>query len=524
MAYFNHAFCKAFVGTVAFNTTKTGMLGTTGAILDKGEFGFVDPETWQLVTDAGTAGCCNLVLASGSLYQNDKNGKFHGGYLESNKSKMINPKYVSRFYKVDACAPTRNVVHVGSTPITSGGGALTVAIDTAGSGYTNGTYQIAVDGGSGTGLLIQVTVAGNVVDSVDAILNLGKDYADTDTGLGSADLDAQAGGTLATFEITAVTEAVAPVIDGTVCCKEFLCDETYNLRIDVKGSPALRFLNHQAYLTAEAYTGCCPDGAEAPVAVDSTLVMVAWAEYIINDPIMSEFLLPAVYDEAGNLWYAPGTDPAILAATGADTWDNYVSAGHTEGACAGLVLNVAYVDTQFKDCTFQLSDFYELEPLRIYASETDLNGDPCAFGGLCVAVECEGSQANGLGETVARDVILSESYRQNFFHSDLRIREITQGDQILGSGPGEIDRTKRYVRYYLQHSVPRFNNPTGVFDNDQYMLEVIVEENDTATQTAFETFVTTWLETNCGNDCVVLDDVTCQTACAPIVPISVDEL
>jgi hypothetical protein len=27
----------------------------------------------------------------------------------------------------------------------------------------------------------------------------------------------------------------------------------------------------------------------------------------------------------------------------------------------------------------------------------------------------------------------------------------------------------------LLHSVPRFNNPTGTFDNDRYLLEIITE-------------------------------------------------
>ena len=39
-------------------------------------------------------------------------------------------------------------------------------------------------------------------------------------------------------------------------CPNFLCGETYYLRIDVKGSPALRFLNHNAYQVLSYYTGC----------------------------------------------------------------------------------------------------------------------------------------------------------------------------------------------------------------------------------------------------------------------------
>lgn len=286
-----------------------------------------------------------------------------------------------------------------------------------------------------------------------------------------------------------------------------MCGETYNLRLDVKGSPALRFLNHNAYLTLTAYTGCCPVGAIAPTPVDSTIVMIEWAKQIVNSPLISPFILPVVSAADGTLYYAPGT----LDTFGnpyADTWDKYVSPGYVSGDCAGLILYGAYVDTKFGNCTFQISDFYEKEPVRLYASEVDLNGDPCAFSGICIINECLGRQAMGLGESVVRDLILSESYRQNFFHSDFRIREITQGYDILNS----VNRNALYTRYYLLHSVPRFNNPSGTFDNDQYLLEVITDGQIVA----FETFVETWLS-NC-SQCTGLEVEACVTDCDPVVP------
>jgi hypothetical protein len=51
---------------------------------------------------------------------------------------------------------------------------------------------------------------------------------------------------------------------------------------------------------------------------------------------------------------------------------------------------------------------------------------------------------------------------------DLRIREITNGTDVFNA----IDKNSQYTRYYIQHNVPRFNNPTGTFDNDQYLLEI----------------------------------------------------
>jgi len=263
----------------------------------------------------------------------------------------------------------------------------------------------------------------------------------------------------------------------------------------------MRLLNHNSYLTLEAYTGCCPDQPDdpaiAPVSTDPTLVYIQWANQILNSPLMNSFVYPVVFDNNLNAYYPPGTDPAFLAAVGADTWDNYVSpiVPSFDGFCGGLVLNGAYFETKFENCTFQVTDFYELEPLRIYASEVDYTGSPCEFQTLCVAVECYGRQANGVGETVVRDVILSESYRQNHFATDLRIREITQGNALLDAAG--VNRNGLYDRIYLQHNVPRMYNPTGTFDNDQYLLEVVVPQGDPAN---IYSQLQNWLS-NCNSGC-----------------------
>jgi hypothetical protein len=65
----------------------------------------------------------------------------------------------------------------------------------------------------------------------------------------------------------------------------------------------------------------------------------------------------------------------------------------------------------------------------------------------------------------------------------------------------------------LQHSVPRFNNPTGTFDNDQYLLEVIT----TGADVTFEKFVEDWIAA-CGN-CIELEEISAITACTPLIPL-----
>lgn len=289
---------------------------------------------------------------------------------------------------------------------------------------------------------------------------------------------------------------------AATCCFEFLCGETYYLRLDLKGSPLLRFLNHNSYHTLSAYTGCCT--GPTPTVVDSTLVMISWATEIITSEYTKSFVLPVVFDEAGVPWYAPGTtvDPISgLPVTPAQWWSAYVSPGHVVNKCAGLRLFGAYVETKFGNCSFQITDFFEKELVRIYASMVDYNGDPCVFSGICVYTECYGLQGMGFGEQVLRDLILSESYLQNYFSTDIRIREITQGSDILAN----VNRNALYGRYFILHSVPRYNNPSGTFDNDQYMLEIIVN-GQIAT---FESNMSTWL-TSCGNGCTALEVKTCE--------------
>ena len=449
MAYFDHAYRKVLLATNGVSTLSGVQLGTPTAPgatttyqLAGGTVTFINPETF--IVDDAPASCCDVILAAGSIYPKDKIGPFHGGYQESNKTKTIKPQYVTKYWYVEANAPSNYIIHVGYTPWTSANPP-----SSSNPGETGGT-----------------------------------------------------------------------------CCKEFLCGETYYLRLDVKGSPAMRYLNHNAYLTLEGYTGCCDDTLApiVPNAVDPRVVYFAWANQILNSPIVNPCAYPVVTftNNAGVTWtyyYPNNVNTALLPVIPGVTYANYedwTEQVHTNTMCAGLALTGAYVDTKFGNCTFQVSDFYELEPVRLYASEVDLTGSPCEFNTLCVGVECYGLQANGTGETVARDYILSESYRQSYFATDFRIREITQGDAIVGCN-GFINRNTLYDRIYLLHNVPRFYNPTGTFDNDQYLVELIVDQGDINSPTGVWDAIDTWLSgcSTC-NAVPTVSGANCPTALVPL--------
>jgi hypothetical protein len=453
MAYFNHAFQKVFwaggtsgyINTAGVNSVDLKPTYGVGAVT------FADQSApgYPSVAVAPTGGE-PLTLVATSLYQNDTIGPFNGGYHETTKSKMINPKFISKFYVVEPKTPLTHIIGVGATP------------------------------------------------------NLNLSGADAE------------------------------------CCPTFYCNETYGIRFDLKGSPALRLLNHNAYHVSCGYTGCC--SGPTPELVDPADVMFAWMADVLEDPILS-----GVYEQRQRLVNVGVT---VTCDNGA-TWDLYLPANPTAGVagtyfeadgvtltadaiafqndlqnstgvtftnvqpstaytsifdpanpncCAGLVMQSAFVETKFGDCTFQTSDHYEIEPLLIQASMVDETGDPCVFKQLCIsdgitpsgtnsqtvypAIQF-GTQAMGTGESVLRDLILSERYGQNHFHTDLRIREITQGDDITAA----VNRNALYACYFILHSVPRYNNPTGTFDNDQYLLAIPMAARDTN----FENFMASWL-------------------------------
>lgn len=405
--YFNHAFKKVFP-TIGIYQTAAGNTYSqlTASTANLGKFGLYDASTFANL--AGVATTKPFIIASSSLTPaTDKVSPFIGGFSESMKSKAINPKYVSGFFYSAPKTASQAVTYVGQT----------------------------------------------------------------------------------------ATTKAAPY---NCACPNFLCGETYYLRIDIKGSPALRFLNHNAYQVLSYYTGCC--STTTPNEVDPALVMIGWAKQITgtaaagykdSNPIISPFVLPVVqtYDPALVAWTYWSKDGGNVTINGSVVatldWDNYVTPVGVAAAdvCAGLILAGAYVDTRFGDCSFEPTDYFEKEPIQIYASEVDETGDPCVFTGLCVkrgsgasddpatAVlgPVLGIQGEGFGETVVRDLILSERYRQNNWNDDARIREITLGNAPLDV----IQRTGTYGRFYVQHSVPRFNNPSGTFDNDQYLLELV---------------------------------------------------
>jgi len=267
-------------------------------------------------------------------------------------------------------------------------------------------------------------------------------------------------------------KATATVGIGKNCAP---CGETQYVRVDIKGSPALRFLNKNVYAIGDSGSVCCADGQ---TYVDPAVALATIGKMLLADPVVKPFIQEAtgggiVITTAGSA--ATKTIAQTLGEAGSG---NYTASTDPVGdqVSATLKVEAAYSDTVFGNCSFDTRDFYGKEPLSVELSFVDMKGDPCDSCGT--SSKTPGKMQQTVGETVLRKVLLSEAYAQNPFSQgaidSARIREIEGSDKILAA----VDRSALYRSYYIQHSVPRFNNPTGTFDNDQYLYEIFVKCTD----------------------------------------------
>ena len=113
------------------------------------------------------------------------------------------------------------------------------------------------------------------------------------------------------------------------------CGKTQFMRIDVKGSPALRFLNHNAYAIADSANVCCIDGQEY---IDPALIMGNMMDMALLDPLVKPFVAEGDVNgllAGAGLTRVNGTGYAVaatqLATTAVDSGGTAVSASSRPG-------------------------------------------------------------------------------------------------------------------------------------------------------------------------------------------------
>lgn len=408
MAYFNHAFCKAFLAkTHNQDTTKASQDLTTGNVALLG----ADYKVLDAAGVAGTNG--GIYIATGSFMANDKigNNPGHGGYKESIKSKMILKKYISDMW-ISECNDE----------------------------------------------------------------------------------------TAATAEII-----IKPTAANKSC---FPCGSDPIFRVDIKGTAALRLLNHNAYASlsgslpmlqdgqknaggtalthpANGVDMCCVEQSTTKSGIAPSIVAANLRDQFNNDPILKNFGTAKLTQSVGGAAYA---DPTLAQ-------ENAIYAGGAAGINGDgtWLVDTLYkvtitlktsceLQTQFSSCSFDTRDFYLMGGLKASIDLQDEVGNPCvACQGYVIESETEFKQRRTSAETAARDILLTEGYRQSPYNQgnkdSARFREIEQMSGIVdevGRDATATPCTGKYRVYHLVHNVPRFNNPSGVFDNDQYVYRLYV--------------------------------------------------
>lgn len=262
-----------------------------------------------------------------------------------------------------------------------------------------------------------------------------------------------------------------------LCDYPFECGTTYNLQLNVKGNVVASTLMHNYFRRVPAYVSCCgvdnTSTADIETSVDTIKVYYEWAKNIKADLLLEDLVEVVLY--AGK----EGDDVADLQAytkdgielDGEETlkFEELEKAFEGEDAPTVGYLKVvaAFEETMFGNCTWQKNEYLELQPMEIYASLVDTEGNPC-FKPLCIE-RFAGEQKTRTGDSLLKEVILDESYHQRFFNSDLRKREAEGADGVMKY----IDRAAQYPGVYLLHSIPRKQNPSSTFDNDQYLIQII---------------------------------------------------
>jgi hypothetical protein len=307
-------------------------------------------------------------------------------------------------------------------------------------------------------------------------------------------------GTSQTFEFHAYGGA-----SSTSC---FPCGSDPMVRIDLKGSDALRMLGHNAYRQFDigGVCNCCGDDGDY---IDPVKALAMIAKNIADDPILSKLLNTSATADVQTTFFAYTTN-------GGAAWTEVAYADLDAVACAatwdanrGAVIRIkpGVVDTQFGNCSWDTRDFANYEPLLANVEVLDESGNACdickathnPLGAASYnngapttlgqfyynATDTTGVQFNavvpvhdlGVGDKVFKDLILTDAYmqmpRNQGIKDSARFREIEQSDALL-TNITAANRNYWYTIYYLTHSVPRYNNPTGVFDNDQYTYSVAV--------------------------------------------------
>ena len=472
--------------SIAFGISVPTLSSGSSAALTAGQIGFFSPD--GVAVQAASAK--PFIIAQGSYFNSDKISPALGGYKESVKTKMINPKYVSRVIKVTAKQARQMVVQV---PVTCGlacDSTYRLRVDVKGSPalrFLDHNMYRTLDSYTGCCSTVDPTLQ---KDPVPTLLN----WADQINlslifnTMVQARVYQLSTTQSATSTVTAATTSV--VVLGSAA---FTTGNGVAIGQKVVGTgiPANAFIT--AFTTGTSITVTYPTQQTAPTISSSVSVKFyndLYSGAVDTPQLGAATVIPGTGTQTGvggSAVVSAGiaTNATILAAgnNGAALYSGAADAASFT-VDAHIELSAAYIETKFGICTFTPTDYYDLEPLLMYTSLTDESGDPCAVNCFTTSNSATGAntsandntiiqlpiQASGIGETVLRDIILSDRYLQLAYPDSSRVESLRMREIEQNPGLANVSRTSLYDQVMILHSVPRFNNPSGMFDNDQYLL------------------------------------------------------
>jgi hypothetical protein len=475
--YFPHSFRKSFL--VSSGTLASGV--ATSA-LTAGQIGMYAPTSATNSTLATVAASVSpFYVIQGSYFAADKIGS-HGGYKESVKSKLVNPKYISRVISVVGKSAVNQVVKVSANGIgLTADETYRLRLDVKGSPalrFLNHQLYRTLDHYSGCANATNPSFKKDPVLALLAWKDQINSYAFFDQMIKAR--------VYKYVTVLSATSAVTATTAQTTIPMTSTTGVVVGQKVVGTGIPANSFVT-----TVTANTSIIikyPTQAVAPT---------------IASNVSMQFFTD-VYTEAGTVAVIPGTAIATGLTSVAYSFE-VDAASFTYTQVPHIEFTLGYVETSFAACTFTPTDKYELEPLVAYAAVVDESGDPCLSSPFNAnsavnsatnpylsshGVEMQAPvQASGLGETLLRELILDGRYLQNAYPDSSRVDSLRMREIESDPALAQVSRSGLYDKVLVLHNVPRWNNPSGTFDNDQYLLVFNVVKG-TATS-AITTYFTT---------------------------------
>jgi hypothetical protein len=466
--YFPNAFRKSFL--VSSGTLASGV--ATNA-LTAGQIGMYAPTSATNSTLATLAASITpFYVIQGSYFSADKIGS-HGGYKESIKSKLVNPKYISRVIKISGKSAVNQVVRV-----TANGTGLTadetyrLRLDIKGSPalrFLNHQLYRTLDYWAGCADATTPSLKKDPVMALLAWKDQINSYPIFDQMV-KARVYAAAGAASAAASVASVTTTSAAITWASIPAYAAV-----GQKVTGTGIPANAFITAIVSNTA---TVTYPTQAVAPT-IGGTVSVSFWND-LYSEAVSGSVFIPGTSVVSDTSVATSGNGAIVYSAAA-----NAASFTYSNGK-PHIEFTLGYVETSFGACTFTPTDKYELEPLVAYAAVVDESGDVClasSFDANAAAVTASNPylsshgveiqapvQASGLGETVLRELILDGRYLQNAYPDSSRVDSLRMREIEADPALGQVTRSSLYDKVLVLHNVPRWNNPTSTFDNDQYLL------------------------------------------------------